>query len=117
MISDSLRRTVFSGVRKKARDNCMVMVGSTLLVALVGDVDPEGFGEPHEVDAAMLEEAAIFNGGDGVDQDFRDVVVLDELALGAVGVEKGSDQLRLEFVAGKFGATAGDDSQSCRRES
>ena len=55
MISDSLRFTVFSGVRKNPRESCMVMV-SRPVMALPRDVDPERLGQAKKIDAAMLEE-------------------------------------------------------------
>ena len=54
------------------------------------------------VDAAVLEEAAVFDGDDGLHHVRRDVVVGDEAALGAVLVfgERG-DELRLELVGAR----------------
>src|SRR5689334_824176 len=47
-----------------------------------------------------MEEAPVFNGGDGVHHYFWDVVVLDEPALGAgLAVKKAGDELGLKFVS------------------
>ncbi len=58
----------------------------------------------------MLEEATVFDGGDGLDQVRRDLFVGDEAALGAVLVfgERG-DELGLELVAAEGGAVFGGD--------
>ena len=54
------------------------------------------------VDAAVLEEAAVFDGEDGLDEVLRDLVVGDEAALGAVGVfAEAGDEKGFEFVAGE----------------
>jgi hypothetical protein len=58
----------------------------------------------------VLKEAAVFDGGDGVDHDFGDVVVLDELTFAALlGVEERSEKLRFEFVGGEFSGRAAVD--------
>jgi len=66
------------------------------------------------IDAAVLEETAIFNGGDGLYHAWRDVVVADHAALGTVRVfRERRDELRLQLVAAERGAVlrrnAGDD--------
>ena len=62
------------------------------------------------VDAAVLEEAAVFDGDDGLDHARRDLVVGDEAALGAVLVfGEGGDELRLELVGAEGGAVFGGD--------
>ena len=55
------------------------------------------------VDAAVLKEAAIFNGDDGVDKVRRNFIVGEHAALGAVGaVAQAGDEQRFELVAGKL---------------
>ncbi len=56
-------------------------------------------GGAEVVDAAVVEEVAVFDGGDGLDEVRWDLVVGDEAALGAVLVfgERG-DELGLELV-------------------
>ena len=62
------------------------------------------------VDAAVLEEAAIFNGGDGLDEARGDFLEGDEAALGAVFIfREGRDEGRLKRVAGEGGAVIGGD--------
>ena len=54
------------------------------------------------VDAAVLEEAAVLDGHDGVDQIVRNLVVGEQAALGAVGVvAQAGDEQRLELIAGQ----------------
>jgi hypothetical protein len=66
-ISVSLRLTVFSRVRKKLRATCMVMVLPPWVARRPGD-GIGGAGEADEVDALVLEEAAVLGGDEGVDQ-------------------------------------------------
>ena len=68
----------------------------------------EGAGDAVVVDAAVLEEAAVFDGGDGLDEARRDLGVGDEAALGAglVFGERG-DELGLELVGGERCAVLG----------
>ena len=67
-------------------------------------------GDAVVVDAAVLEEAAVLNCGDGLDQPGRDLGVGDEAALGAGLVfRERADELGLELVSGERGAILGDD--------
>ena len=53
-------------------------------MALTSDVNPCGLGEAAEIDAAMFEEAAVFDGQNRTDHDSGDFVVVDHLALGTL---------------------------------
>ena len=57
----------FSGERKKPRASCMVRVEPPHSFWWRGEVLDGALGDANVVDAAVLEEAAIFNGGDGLD--------------------------------------------------
>ena len=74
------------------------------------EVVVEGAGHAVVVHAAVVEEAAVLDGGDGLDEALRDFVVGDEAAFGAVLVfgERG-DELGLELVGGKRGAVVSGD--------
>ena len=62
---------------------------AALLVPLMGKVDPARFRQPDEVHTAVLEESAIFNRDHRIYQDFRNLIVGDDLTLGALfGVEQ-----------------------------
>ena len=51
----------------------------------------------------MLEEAAVFNGDDGMNEIRRNLVVGEEAALGALrALAQAGDEQRLELVAGKL---------------
>src|SRR5581483_5913999 len=54
--------------------------------------------QPQEVHAPVLEEAPVLDGEHGVHQDFRYVLVLDELALGTLLGIQGGDKQRFQFV-------------------
>ena len=57
---------------------------------------------PQVVDAAVLKEAAVFDGDDGMNKVGRNLVVGEQAALGAVGVlAQAGDQQRFEFIAGE----------------
>ena len=72
----------------------------------------------HVVDAAVLKEAPIFNGDDGLHEVRRNLVVSEQAALGAVGVfAEAGDEQRLELVAGKRLAFRVDDRRQLRRRS
>ena len=86
MISMILRLMRFSGVRKNPRASCMVSVEPPCCFWPVVRSSITRFGEAEVVDAAVLEEAAVFDGQDRLHQVLRDLVVGDEAALGAVGV-------------------------------
>src|SRR5215469_4465597 len=73
--------------------------GPALLIALPGHVDPGSFGEPHEVDPVVLEEAAVLDGQNRVDQNLGNLVILHHLALGALlALGEGRNHLRFEFI-------------------
>ncbi len=57
---------------------------TTLLMALMGEVDPGGFDQPQEIDSAVLEEAAVFDRRNRFHHDLGNVVVLHQLPLGAL---------------------------------
>ena len=77
--------------------------GTALLMALVGEVDPGGFHQAHEIDAVVLKKAAVLDGRDCVDDNFGDLVVLDQLAFGALlGVEERGEHLGLKLVGLQF---------------
>ena len=63
------------------------------------DVGQTSFREAVVVDAAVLEEAPVFDGDDGVHQVFGNLVEGDDLALGAVfAAEERGDHPRFELV-------------------
>ena len=59
---------------------------------LVSEIDPCRFRQAHVVHSAVLEEAPVFDGQDGINHDFGDVLVLDDLALRPLfGIEQCCD--------------------------
>src|SRR5437016_8115069 len=77
--------------------------GTALFVFLVGEINPRRFHQAKIIHAIVLKEAAIFNGQDRIHHHLGNIVVLDQLPLGALfRVEQGSHQLRLEFISSKF---------------
>ena len=106
------RQLALDGLFRRQEERSRQLHGdgrSALLVALAGNVDPEGLREAQEVDAAMLEETAVFDGENRVDHHLGNFVVFHDLALGALlGVEQGGNQLRLKFVGGEIAAAAAD---------
>ena len=84
--------------------------GASAVQAVGEDVLHGALDGAEVVDAAVLEEAAVFDGGDGLDEAWRDLFVGDEAALGAVLVfgERG-DELGLERVAAQGGTVFGGD--------
>ncbi len=78
-------------------------------MALPHHVDPHRFKHAGEVHAAVLEKSPVFYGHYGIDHHFRNVGVLNYLALGALlVVEQRGYELRLQFIGGKLIAFAGD---------
>ena len=76
----------------------------------VNEGDPCGFNQPHEIDAIVLEEAAVFDGGDRLHHDLGNVIVLHQLPLGALlGIEKRGQHLGLELVGLQFSGRAAVD--------
>ena len=84
----------------------MLGKGGTAAGFLAGDdVGEAAFDGAEVVDAAMVEEVAVFNGEDGLDEAGWDLLVGDEAALGAVLVfREGGDELGLELVGLECGA-------------
>ena len=91
--------------------SCMRERGATALTfAVAAEVVPDPAQPCGVVDAAVIEEAAVFDGGDGLDELRGDLVVGDETALGAVLVfGEGGDELGLELVGAEGGAVFGGD--------
>ncbi len=82
-------------------------------MALMGEVDPGGFAQPHEIDSAVLEEAAVFDGRDRFHHELGNVVVLHQLPLGALlGVEQRSQHLGLEFISRQLAGDAAGDGRN-----
>src|SRR5947209_4534141 len=76
---------------------------AALLLAAFTQIDPAGFHEPPVVDAAVMEEAAVFDGGDGIHHDLGNVVILYQPLLGALlAVKEAGHKLRLKLVGGKL---------------
>src|SRR5258705_10671799 len=78
-------------------------------MALPGDVNYESLKQANEVDATMLEEAAVFDRNDRIDHHFWNFVVFHPLALGALlGVKERGDQSGFEVQGGELAAANGD---------
>ncbi len=74
------------------------------------EIVDDGSGHAVVVDAAVLKEAAIFDGGDGLHHARRDVGVGDEAALGAVLVfGESGDELGLKLVGTQGGTVVRGD--------
>ena len=101
MISMSLRLMVpFSASGKKPRANCMVSVEPPSCLRVAGSDRETRNSSAAVVHAAVLEEAAVFDGQHRLDQILRDLVVGEQPALGAVGVfAQAGDQQRLQLIA------------------
>src|SRR5207249_246863 len=66
------------------------------------EVCDSAFGDTEVVDAAVVEEVTVFNGGDGLHQARRDLLIGNQAALGAILVfGERSDELRFELVGGE----------------
>src|SRR5262245_34375257 len=61
------------------------------------DVNEERADDASPIDAGMLEELAVLDRGDGVDQRFRQVFVFDNFTFFAILVDHRRDQLRLDL--------------------
>ena len=116
MISISLRLMRFSGERKKSAGELLGEGRAAAAHVVREDVLEGALGGAEVVDAAVLEEVAVFDGDDGLHHARRDLLVGDEAALGAVLVfgERG-DELRLEFVGAEGGSVFGGDALDRRR--
>ena len=76
--------------------------GAALLLLAGSHVADDRLEQPPVVDAAVLKEAAVLDGQHGLHQIWRNLVVGDQAALGAVGVvAQAGDQQRLQFIAGQ----------------
>src|SRR5581483_2533413 len=83
---------------------------ATLLMALPREINPRGLGKAQEVDPAMLEKPAVFDGQNRVHQHLGHFVIAHHLALGTlVALKKRSDHLRLELIGIELGARAALD--------
>ena len=102
-ISMILRLMRRSGVRKNPRASCMVSVEPPSRLAVPRrHVVEQRAHHADVVHAAVLEEAAVFDGDHRMHQVLRNLVVGDQAALGAVGVfAQAGDQQRLQFIAGQ----------------
>src|SRR5258708_32789602 len=67
------------------------------MIAGVAQVRPSGARDAHEVEAAMLEEALVLGGQNGVDEKRGEIVIADRPALLARAVEQIGDELRLDL--------------------
>ena len=64
---------------------------AALLVALMSHVHPGGFRQADKVHAAVLEEAAVFDGQHRIHHQLRNLVIRDQLPLGALlRIEQGT---------------------------
>src|SRR5262249_1186032 len=78
--------------------------GALVVIAAMAEIGPGGTSDADEVKAAMLEEALVLGGDDGVDQYGRNVFVTDGATLFAGAVEQIGDGFRLDFGGAHFGA-------------
>lgn len=84
--------------------------GGGAVAAVLGDVDPGGAEDADGVEAGVVEEALVFGGDDGVNEDLGDVFEADEAAFFAAAVVEVGDEFGLEEVARALGVVAaGDD--------
>ena len=110
MISVILREMLLVRREEESSRKLLGERGAAAVHAVREDILHGALGGAEVVDAAVLEEAAVFDGDDGLHHVRRDLVVGDEAALGAVLVfGEGGDELRLELVACQGGAVFGGD--------
>ena len=84
--------------------------GAAALLVVADDVFDGALGDAEVVDAAVLEEVAVFDRGDGLDHARRDLFVGDEAALDAVLVfGESGDELGFELVRGERCTVFGGD--------
>jgi hypothetical protein len=84
--------------------------GAAALLAHGDDVLHDALRGAAPVDAAVLEEAAVFDGEDSLHHLWRNLFVGDDEALAAVLVfGECGDELRLELIGGERGAVLGGD--------
>src|SRR6202040_663275 len=80
---------------------------SALAVSTLAQVNPAGLQQSPIVHAVVMEKSAVFNGGDRINHDLGNVVVLDEAALGAqLAIEQAGDKLGLKLVSGEIARVA-----------
>ena len=105
MISRDFAGVGFLRREEEAAGELLGEGGAAAGFVLLEDVLDGALGGADVVDAAVLEEAAVFDGEDGLDHARGDAVVGDHAALGAVFVfREGGDELGFELVGGKRGA-------------
>jgi len=72
------------------------------MLAVSDHVMPGPAHHAHVVDAAVLEELAVFNGQNSLYDMWRNFVVFEQPSLGAIDViTKTGNQLRLQLIAGE----------------
>src|SRR5216684_6251947 len=82
-------------------------------MALMGKVDPRGFGEAQEIDSTVLEEAAVFDRRNRLYNNLGNIVVLHQLTLGTLlGIEQRSQHLGLEFIGLQLSGGAAVDGRN-----
>ena len=68
-------------------------------MTLVSQVDPRGLSQANVIHSTMLEESSVFDSQHGVHHGFRNIVIGDDLPLGALfGVEQRGNQLWFQLV-------------------
>src|SRR5581483_2495026 len=78
-------------------------------MALPGKIHPRRLAHTHKIHAAMLEEAAVFNGQDRVNHHLGYFVVLYDFALGTIAsLKQRSDELGFQFVGHQVPSFAAD---------
>ncbi len=76
--------------------------GSALLLVAGKEILDSGRGQAREVDAVVLEEAAVLDAQHRLNQIRRNLVIGEQAALGAVGaLAQPGDQQRLQLIAGQ----------------
>ena len=74
-------------------------------MTLASDVDPCRLGKAREVDAAVLEEAPVFDSQHGINQYFGDVVVFHHLPLRTlIAIEERGNHFGLKLVGVELAA-------------
>ncbi len=80
--------------------------GALVMSAAVAKIGPRGAHNAHDVEAAMLEEALVFRGHDGVNECRGQILIQHRAALFAGAVKQIGDQFRLDFGAAQIGAAS-----------
>ncbi len=100
----------FVGAEEEALGELLGEGGAAAVFAVSENVLDAAFNGAEIVDAAVLEEAAIFDGGDGLDEVRRDFGEVNDAALCAVLVfGEGGDELGLELISAELSAIVGGD--------